>query len=156
MTFEDVVWSQDSNFTFSLGSFDVINQMDMNGRDYQFLYQSDAESRVKSRASLYLRDDFTFSYEPASESRTLLSLADNTTRLIMRNASIASTSTGLQLTKGYLEVRGVCNFISGAGYPAEGIIIGDGLDETNDLRIEIFPESRIELNSGYLVYKNLA
>jgi hypothetical protein len=156
LIFDNVTWSQDSNFTFSLGSFDVINQMDMNGRDYQFLYQSDAESRVKSRASLYLRDDFTFSYEPASESRTLLSLADDTTRLIMKNASIASTSTGLQLTKGYLEVRGVCNFISGAGYPAEGIIIGDGLDETNDLRIEIFPESRIELNSGYLVYKNLA
>lgn len=153
--FEDSTWSQDVDTTFSLGSFQVVNELIMRGRDTTFAYSSPEQSLIKERAELILQDDFTFSYAPQTASRGLISLVDDTARIIMNNASIHSTQTGLQLTKGYLEVHGHCSLQSDAWYEVEGITLGDGVSETNDLKIDIYPESNLSLDSGYLVYKNL-
>jgi hypothetical protein len=153
--FEDSTWSQDVDTTFSLGSFQVVNELIMRGRDTTFAYSSPEQSLIKERAELILQDDFTFSYAPQTASRGLISLVDDTARIIMNNASIHSTQTGLQLTKGYLEVHGHCSLQSDAWYEVEGITLGDGVSEANDLKIDIYPESNLSLDSGYLVYKNL-
>ncbi|MBS1987763.1 hypothetical protein JST56_02110 [Candidatus Dependentiae bacterium] len=153
--FEDSTWSQDVDTTFSLGSFQVVNELIMRGRDTTFVYSSPEQSLINERAELILQDDFTFSYAPQTESRGLISLVDDTARIILHNASIHSTQTGLQLTKGYLEVHGHCSLQSDAWYEAEGITLGDGVSEANDLKIDIYPESNLSLDSGYLVYKNL-
>lgn len=156
LIFENSTWSQDIDTTFSLGSIHVVNELIMRGRDTTFVYSSPEKSFIQERAELILQDDFTFSYAPSTESRTLIDLVDDTARIIMNNASIHSTQTGLQLTKGYLEVHGACSLQSDAWYQAEGITFGDGVTENNDLRIDIYPESKLSLDSGYLVYKNLA
>lgn len=154
--FEDVTWAQDSDFTFSKGSFEVIDALTMQGTGAVFSYQSRKQSIIDSYASLYLLDDFTLSYEPLSSDRNLIYLADRTSKIVMQNASLHSTSTGWQLTNGYLDVHGNCNMNSQASYRQEGIIFGDGVSEDHDLKVDIFQESSLELLGGYIVYKNLA
>jgi hypothetical protein len=153
--FDSAIWSQDSSVTFSLGSFDVINQFDMQGRDVTFSYQSTQPSTIKSRALLKIKDDFTFSYEPASDNRNLILLEDDTTRMILKNATLHSTETGMHLKNGYLEVHGQCYLSSDASNQEEGIIFGDGATESGNLKVDIYPESNFELLSGYLTYRNI-
>lgn len=153
--FDSATLSQDATITFSLGSFEVINDLTLQGRDVMFAYQSTQQSKIRPRAILNIKDDFTFSYEPASSNRTLLSLVDDTTRIIMTNSTIHSTETGLQLTKGYLEVHGQCYLDSGASCQEEGIVIGDSTTESNNLKVDIHSDSNLQLLSGYLTYRNV-
>lgn len=156
IVFDNVGWSQDSDFTFSSGSFEVIDALTMEGSGSVFSYQSKKQSVIDTRSLLYLLDDFTLSYEPLSTNRNLIYLNDRTSKIIMQNASLSSSSTGWQLTNGYLDVHGNCNMNSDASYRAEGIIFGDGISEDNDLKVDIFQESSLALLGGYIVYKNLA
>lgn len=153
--FDDTTWSQDFDFTFSHGSFEVIDALTMQGVGTRFTYQSKQQSVIDSRSTLYLLDDFTFSYEPLSSSRNLLVLNDRTSKISLQNASLSSSSTGWQLTNGYLDVHGDCFMYSGATYRPEGIIFGNGISEDNDLKVDIFQESVLRLVNGYVVYKNL-
>lgn len=153
--FDDTTWAQDSDFTFSNGSFHVVDALTMQGSGATFAYQSSRQSVIDSRSTLYLLDDFTFSYEPLSSSRNLLFLNDRTSKISLQNASLSSSSTGWQLTNGYLDVHGDCFMYSGATYRPEGIIFGNGISEDNDLKVDIFQESVLRLVNGYVVYKNL-
>jgi len=154
--FNNTVWAQDSNVTFSHGSFEVIDVLTMEGKGSTFSYKSTRQSVIDPRATLNLLSDFTLSYEPLSTARNLIYLSDRTSKIVMESASLSSTSTGLQLTNGYLEVHGDCYLYSNAAYQPEGIIFGDGMTEDSDLKIDIFQESNLQILSGYLTYKNVA
>lgn len=150
-----LIQQPDSNFTFSLGSFNVVNSCDMDGRDAVFYYQSNQQSLIKKNAELKFDPSFTFYYAPLVALRDRLIFEDATAELIMDNATLLSTATGIQLTKGLLTVQGHCTLGSDATYDAEGIIFGDGSNPNNDLNVDIFPESTLELAYGHLRYKNV-
>ncbi len=153
--FDTSAWIQDTNFSFTLGRFEIETELTMIGRDRVFEYKSNRRSCLRDRTNLILKDDLTFSYAPTSTDRGLIVLSSLTSRLIMENATLQSTSTGMQLTKGFLEVHGHCYLDSSASSRAEGIIFGNGLSSVEDLKVDIYPESELELSSGFLVYKNL-
>ena len=104
---------------------------------------------------MHLSPGVTLKYCPPVPLRTLIQLADAESTLELDGASLHSTTTGLQLTTGTLEVKGKCFLTSDATSKAEGIIFGDGISEVNDLTLQIKPESNLKLTSGHLVYKNL-
>ncbi len=153
--FDSVSLVQDSNMTFSVGSFEVLNNVTMMG-DAKFSYQSRETSVVNAFATLTLDEDFEFSYEPPIASRALFKFGDSTSKLMMDGATLISTSTGLQLTKGNLLVKGACNIASDASCKAEGVILGDGVSVDSDVDIDIFPDAELNVQSGYVRYRNVS
>ncbi len=155
LVFDTALLSLDSDMSFTLGSFSIVNKCDIEGSDASFSYESRETSTITSRSYLKMKADTIFSYAPQSDRRDLLVFENDTAKLKLVNATLHSTETGMQLTKGFLEVRGQCNFSSDAFYENEGIILGDGTVEANDLKLDIYPESIIELTSGFIVHRNI-
>lgn len=155
LVLDNTTWLQDSNFSFSSGRFDVVNNVIMVGSNKVFSYLTPMQSTIKSRAKLSLDQDFTFSYAPISPGSGLLSFADATSKLTMNGATLHSTATGLQLIVGTLEVKGNCAMSSDARIKSNGIIIGDGVSSANNCYVDIYPESSLNLLSGYIVYNNI-
>jgi hypothetical protein len=144
-----------NNYNFEKGKFNVIGNVEMHGA-YTFSYQSSQQSSISVGSSFYVKPDSIFSYAPCVAQKGLISLPNSSSKIILDSATLHSTTTGLQLTKGTLEVEGTCYLSSDATYRAEGIVFGDGISEANDLNVDINPESSLELQSGYLVNKNLS
>lgn len=155
IVFDSVGWTQDSNYTFDKGKFDIVNKMSITGPDTVFTYNSGQRSYIRDRSTLNLNQDITFAYDPQTSDRDLVKLDGPKSRIVMNSASLSSTATGLQLTKGFLEIHGVCGVWSDATIQEEGIVFGDGITQGNDLNIDIHPESNLNLQSGYIRYKNL-
>ncbi|MCB9493802.1 MAG: hypothetical protein H6679_06035 [Epsilonproteobacteria bacterium] len=155
MVFDSVTWEQDASYSFTLGHFNVVDQLAIQGKGTTFNYQTDQVSTIKTRSELLLRDGVTFYYGPSSAARNLLAFEDETGLLTLKGATLASTRTGVQLTKGQMNVKGQCYLASDALYKNEGITFGDGVDGNNDFDITIFPESGLELTTGHWSYKNL-
>jgi len=153
--FDDVKWIQDDHMTFSVGSFEVKNELSMCGA-FTFTYASPIQSIINRRSTLILDKNYTLAYDSPTTDRNLIQLYDRTAKLLMNGATLSSTSTGLELTKGILEIRGNCFFASDATSEPEGITLGDGQNADNDLIIDILPKSRLNLTSGYLVYKDFS
>ena len=152
--FDNVYWIQDHNFSFKKGSFEIDKSLSMH-EAYTFSYQSSQSSTIRRRAKLIINDDFRFSYAPPTTNRSLIVMADDSSKLSLQDGTLHSTETGLQLTKGTLEIKGHCNIESDATCQAEGIMFGDGVSEANDLEVDIFQGSCLNLTSGALQYKNV-
>lgn len=155
LIFDNVTWTQDADFTFSMGSIEIYNKLVMDGPNTTFSYCSNRQSAIQRRAELDLSQDFKFFYNPPSSDRNLFGFADGTGTLLLNGATLSSSCTGFQLTTGRVIVNGNCSLVSQAHNFAESIILGDGVDADNDLRIDILPESKLEIASGYVQYKNV-
>lgn len=153
--FDGTICSLDSSLSFTLGAFKIINQSSIDGENAAFAYESCMTSSIADRSRLTINSDVMFSYAPSCDKRKLIVLEGRNSRLSLRNAELHSTSTGLQLTKGCVEIHGQCRVSSDALYPAEGILLGNGLSENDDIQLDIYPESIMEITSGYLVNKNV-
>ncbi len=148
-----LVLSDDTNF--AAGTLNILGSSGISGDKTTFAFRSPQQSQIMSRASLTLDDGLLFSYEPPIASRTLFKFADRTGRLILDTATIHSTSTGLQLLQGALEVKGRCSLTSDATYQAEGVLFGDGVSAANDLDIIIYPAANLHVASGWVIDKNI-
>lgn len=154
ISFNNVQWIQDGNFSFTTGRFEVLSDFDLLG-SFTFNYRSNRQSQINTGATLILENGITFSYGPgASNRRDLLALQDSTAVLFMNGATLASTTTGLQLTKGILMLDHK-NFFqnNGAVSTSQGIAFGDGI-LANDLLVQLYPGANINVLSGLLVYQN--
>ena len=154
LTLENVMWTQDDDYTMTLGHIDFFGEVTINGGK-TFAYQSDQVSTINSYATVLIDHGVTFSYDPSSANSSLLAMTDETSTLFLQNATLHSTATGLELTKGTLVVEGASAFSSEAIVQAEAIKIGDGT-AANDLTIEVLPGASLSLSSGYLDYNNVA
>lgn len=157
IVFDDVVWEQrpESTYTFSLGRFEALNKMLMKGMNAIFGYQSIEQSTIKNNAELTLDSSFTLSYAPPVALRDRLLLETSLSSIFMDSASLLSTATGIQLTKGNLKIRGNCTLGGEAAYEEEGIIFGDGQNAANDIKVTILTGSILELQTGALIYNNV-
>lgn len=148
-------WVQSGDTAFATGELKILGVSGMFGYGTTFTFQSSEQSKISARAELTLHEGLIFSYDPPTTSRTLFTFSDSTSKLILDTSTLHSTSTGLQLIKGDLIVRGQCTLQSDAAYKAEGVIFGDGVSADNDLDITIYPASRLEIVSGWVVDKNV-
>jgi WD40 repeat protein len=153
ITLSNVQWQQESTFTFTQGRFIFENDVVISGSQI-FSYQSAQQSIIDQFCTLLLDTGMTFSYAPSSNARNLLAMVDVTSQLYLRGATLRSTTTGLQLTKGTLIIEDRCEVQSAATVASEGIIFGDGT-ASNELTIKVLPESGIDVTSGFLVYNNV-
>lgn len=155
VVFDNMWVDLDADYTFSKGFLAINNLCILGGQDKRFVYASAAQSLIKSRATLCLDRDFTLAYAPIVPQSDRLAFEDDSSRLVLQEATLYSTATGLQLTKGCLEVQDHCYLESSALTKANGIMLGDGISAANDVTLDVHPGSNLELYSGYVVYKNL-
>jgi len=154
LSFYGTTWVQDGNYTLTTGRFEVISDWDLVG-SYTFEYATKAASLIQPNGTLFLDLGFTFSYAPKSNNRDLIQMADSSSRLYMNGATLASSTTGLRLTKGSLIIDKK-NFLRNDGAVAlsEAITFGNNKVSANDLSIFIIPGANFELLSGVLDYQN--
>jgi len=158
--FRDSTVLLDGNMTFSIGSFQIKNNVIMGGSG-TFAYQTAQTSTILAKSTLILDEGVTFSYDPIIvQSKKLLELQDETSKIKLRGATLHTTVTGMELIKGKLVVERD-SFISSerqdivdVPYLDEGIQLGDS-SSGNDCVSKIFSGASLYISQGSLVYKNL-
>ncbi len=155
ITFQDVRLILDSDYTFSLGHFDVLNELKITGT-HKFVYQSTRQSSISVYSELILDRKITFSYDPiGGNNKELISFEDETSILYLDNATLHTTTTGLKLTKGTMIVDGVCNLSSEIyNNKGEGITFGDDRG-VSDFHCEILGGSVLNVSNGDFIYRNV-
>jgi hypothetical protein len=153
----NVTWEQDGDFLFSNGKFDVAKDFHIIGQGTGFNYTSNQVSTIESNGRLILDEDVIFRYMPTSNNQGLINFVDSTAQMILRGASLAttSTSTGWKLTKGTLLVDQDSFIQSAATAPANAISFGDGINHANNLNVRILPAANLVVNSGFLVQNDV-
>lgn len=170
--FQNVDWVQSGDFSFSKGSFEVIESCNMSG-NHVFVYQSAMTSTIASHSMLGLSSDFTFSYDPIVPAdqegqlyQDLLVFQDVDSELYMApNSKLFANDNGMQLKKGHLYVGGSATFLANPRIwylrqgeikdPNVGIIFGDGQQSENDFVCEFAPGAVINHNQGSFIYRNI-
>lgn len=143
------------NYNFETGKVEIENNVQILGSSYKFAYKSKKQSIIKTGGTLGFNEGTIFSYDPVTSAKDLIQLESSESTITLKRATLHSTTTGIQLTKGNLEIKGVCPFVSEATCIPEGMVGGDGILEENDLKIKILDSSNLEIASGVFVLKNL-
>ena len=149
LVFENVTLIHDSDYSFTVGCFNVNNNLTLVGASI-FSYETTIPSIILNNSNLIFDRGMTFNYQPGSANRTLLTFEDETAKIIMNGATLASTTTGINLLKGGLVIKNENRFVSSATTLAEAIKLGNGLSDANDLTIEILPGASVNIVSGYV------
>ena len=154
---EDVVWHQDSDLTFSYGALEVVGGVRMMGDGKTFALQTSVTSTINAESRLILDMNFTFSYDPQVADDSLLVLADDTSKIVLKNAELHTTVTGLALTKGILLAEGdaVLSSDSVEGGAPGCFTFGDGVTASEDITACVRIGSGLLLRTAVLAYKNL-
>jgi len=157
---DQTTWIQKGNYTFLTGAFQCRNEVIFKGAA-TFTYQTLKTSVINANASLLLDSGFTFIYDPIRlASKALLTFVDATSLLVLNNATLHSTTTGLNLTNGSMVIGGDSILSSdlkttGTIVLDNGITLGDGLLASSDFAVDIATGARLRIDTGSLNYKNL-
>jgi len=146
-----MLWTQDGIFTFTRGNIDVIGVTEVAGTS-TFVYASNRACRITTFGTFCFDEGMAFSYDPPTNNRTLIQMDDFDATLCFHSASLASSLTGMRLTKGTLIISGHCRvFNIGAKALSQGITFGDGIT-ADDLTIRYLAQGKLDINSGVLVH----
>ncbi len=157
-SFQDVNLVLESNFTFTLGLWDILGDLVISGT-HTVTYTSDQNLIIRGdrlgsdacnsfyKGSLILEEGVTFNYMPLSGSSDLILMESPLSRLFLKGANfIASNVT---LTKGTVCVDGK-SMINGL----TNITLGDGLLLENNCCLEIYSAANLDV-FGTLIYNNI-
>jgi len=146
----DVQWVQDGDFTFTLGSLEFSNDIEMSGNAV-FAYQSVQTSTLASKSTLTLSPRFTFSYDPLDGvSKDLFAFEDTTSLLNLDGATVCTGPSGIDFVMGKLQVSRDSFFQTD---DINGISIGNRTS-SSDLVCDVLSGAVLQLSSGVLNYKN--
>ncbi|MCB9493372.1 MAG: hypothetical protein H6679_03795 [Epsilonproteobacteria bacterium] len=153
VSFKNVTWIQDDSTTFSLGTFAVIKDLELVGSS-TFEYSTVVGSTIFAHGKLKLDCGMSFSYAPKRAHRDLIYMENSSAVLEMKGATLASTVTGLRLTRGTLMLDHKNNTINdGAASASQSIAFGNG-SASDDLTVKVMPGANINVLTGRLVYDN--
>jgi len=155
ITFKNTELVLDNFYSFTVGHFDIFSFLHIEGDGFTFAYQSNIASTIQPDASLILDHGVTFSYAPSIANRNLLTFVDSTAQLLMNGATLFSTTTGIQLTKGHVVVDSKSFFSSDAILAGQAISLGDGISAANNITLQFLPAATLELLKGRVVYNNV-
>jgi autotransporter passenger strand-loop-strand repeat protein/adhesin HecA-like repeat protein len=103
LSIHNVIWTQDSNFSYTKGKIYVSGDWLIQGKDTEFGYESDQEITVTSDAIMHmLMTTFNFN----SDTSTLLNLHDNTSTLHLEHGTLLA-SKACTLENGTLQITGL-------------------------------------------------
>jgi len=154
VSLKNVTWILDDDFTMTLGKFDVLGSFDVQGENNTFNYNTTQVSRILSNGELFLDEGVIFNYVPPIANSALLKLTEETSKLVLNSATLHSTTTGLQLDTGILEIGGLSKIISDGTVASQAIKLGNGVSSANNLTIHVLPAANVELK-GYILDKNV-
>lgn len=118
---KDVKWFQNGEFSYNMGSVDILDEVVMqgginpvSGASSNFIYNSTQPFTILSNSTLSLIRDMIFTYSPISFASNLLVFTDQTAALMLDQATLAVplAGTSLSLSTGRLIVRNR-NFLQG-------------------------------------------
>lgn len=151
---DGVKWLQKSDLTFSQGSLSIVGDCHMYG-GYSFIYSTAQISTIGTKGLWHFHYGTTFAYQPSSGVQTLIAMEGVKSTLHFIEATLQVGSGGLQLTKGTVFCEGTCTFASSGISAANGIILGDGSNASNDVTLICDASSGPYVTSGYFVNKNV-
>ncbi len=144
---------------FDEGHFEIMPAalLDVRGTE-SFIYRSDQQSFINSGGTFQLSGGAIFSYEPRSNNHDLIVFNDEDANLKLNRGALASTTTGMRLTSGTLQIAGPKNYIRAADIASptisESIVFGNGVDVTKNLAVE-FSNGKLTLETGALIWANV-
>jgi len=156
---KDVELNMSGDYSFTSGAIQYENDVVISG-SHIFAFQSNVTSTIAHDATVCFGFDTTFNYAPVVARKDLLAFEDVTSALyMMKGAALYTTSTGMQLTKGRLIVDTQASFnaeyaTEGSSIAEIGITLGNNNAE-DDVIIDILPGSVLDVDNGYLIYKNV-
>lgn len=145
----------DSDFTFTQGSINIVDTFEVHGMA-KFIYSSPVRLCICRCGYLKMMEGTTLSYAPPSVERNLISMENCYSFLELNGATLHSTSTGLQLTKGVVLISQDSYLSSDASVKSEGITFGDGISSDNDVTVKVMGNCDLTLLSGHVVDKNVS
>lgn len=154
VSLQDVSIQLDGDWTFSLGSINVQQDVVISGTQ-RVIYQSAGTITVEKNSMLYCDQNLTFSYEPLNSSNSRMVFKDSSSQWYLDNASLYVSNAGLQLLKGTCIINGFCNVSNNASSSSFGLIFGSGSTIVDNMRLKILQGSELSALSGYIVYKNV-
>lgn len=151
ITLDNVFLVLDDDYTFSIGSMNFKDRVELIGENLIFVYQSQETSTVLPNSTLLLDSGLTFSYDPAfSESQDLLCLYDRTSKLELNGATLHITDTGMNITTGQINVQRDTDIYTSGDY---GLALGDGT-VAHDVLLDIDPGIALGMRQGIMRYHN--
>lgn len=148
-SFDDTTVIMDGNFTFTQGKFDVLTNLTLTGDGKIFSYRTTQTSNILNTAQLTVDQGVTFSYAPTNASKTLLMLQGSQAVLALAGGNLDASASGIQLTKGLVNVSGNIALSGGT----TGATLGDGTS-ANNLTLDLSPAAVLNL-SGNVVFNNV-
>jgi len=153
ISFGNILWKQDGNFTLSNGQFDVIGVTEFSGTS-TFQYSGNRTCNITSFGTMCFDEGMAFSYAPRINNRDLIKMQNVDSTLCFNSASIGSTVTGMRLTNGTLMLSGRCHmYNAGAKALSQGISFGNNIS-ANDLTVRFLAQGELYISSGVFVYAN--
>jgi hypothetical protein len=150
---DDVDWIQDGSYTFSFGSFDILNQVNILGNS-TFAYASDLTSTIHTNSELHITDNMTLQIGASPVTfNTPITFEDKSAILHLDNCGFTIMSPGYQMTKGTIFLDRNILIDMNATSTSTGLILGDG-NPDNDITIYVSPSVIMNYNTGYLTYNN--
>ncbi len=164
---DDTIWMQDRSYayTFTKGALRFKNKVVMRG-DGLFTYDSDQTSTICAESQLKFDLGITCSINSQRAGFHVLEMEDDTATLVLQNASLHTTSTGIQLTKGNFVVKGESSISTEVLENEDddgnntivdgGLCLGDGISEDNDCAGIISAGAVLRVMSGSFLYRNIS
>jgi hypothetical protein len=151
ITFGNVLWQQDGNYSFTKGKLYVRDRLDLLGST-TFNYATSQTSTVASQAGLVVNKGMTFKYNPPLAKKNLLQFEDAKAFMKLDGATLAVTTTGMVLTHGSLRVANASVLKNqGALSNSQGVVFGDG-NTAHDLTLDLAPGAILDVQSGILLF----
>lgn len=153
--FNNATINLSNNYTFSTGRFEIYNDVLITGSGFGINYSSTGASFIASQGELMLDLGVTFSYVPTNAAQNLFNFIDSTGQLYLRGGIFYTGSGGIQFLKGSILIDKQSYFINAGSGQSTGIILGDNVNASNDVTLNILPASTLNVTQGFLVNQNV-
>jgi hypothetical protein len=155
ITFNKTKITQSWHSSFSYGALRWENSNKIQG-GYNFFYQSAMTSTIAQDSKLHLEPGVIFTFDPplSDGCNKLIQFIDESSQLVLNGASLISTTSGIELTKGTLQVKRssiIASDSDASFYTKHGVAFGNGM---YDMNVVIAPEAQLYLTQGVLEYRN--
>jgi len=154
---ENVQWIPDGDVRFTLGGILFDDQVNIFG-PYGFSYSSPITSTINKNSSLIITnmDEFLIGRSKGKGTNDPLKFTDQTSTLMLENTTLHTTSSGMRLTNGTINILGAVDFICDAKNKSNAFQLGNGNIANDMLLVFSNADSFATFNSGAVVYNNVS
>jgi hypothetical protein len=148
----------DSAWSFSSGYLDLLENVEIIGRNSILAYTSPRSLGIGSDSTVLLDSGVTFSYDSAAGPDAMI-FTDNSSTLYMKGSSLYVTNTGLRLTKGSIVIDDATTFVGEVRYVGLDSVISDisvgSNDAAQDANFMIMSGASLNVGPSAFIYQNM-